>query len=105
MNYQRVTEQVLRTRVLVLEHSIGRFLTDGDRDRLARAYSNEWVQPIGETDMKDPFKNLRKAAVLREQAQHEWEQEIHAARAAGFSLRAIADIAGVSHDTIWRTVK
>ena len=55
--------------------------------------------------MTDPFKNLRKAAILRENAQNEWEQEILAAHQAGFSLRAIAEIAGVSHDTIWRTVK
>ena len=43
-------EQVLRTRVMHLEYAIGRFLKDGDRDRLARAYSNEWVQPIGGQD-------------------------------------------------------
>lgn len=41
-------EQVLRTRVMVLERAIKRFLDEGDRDRLAWAYSNEWVQPLGE---------------------------------------------------------
>ena len=39
--------QRLRTRVLHLEYAIGRFFTDGDVERLRRAYSNEWVQPIG----------------------------------------------------------
>ena len=43
-------EQILITRVMVLERAIKRFLDEGDRDRLARAYSNEWVQPIGEQD-------------------------------------------------------
>ena len=42
--------QKLRTRVLLLEAAIKRFLDDGDLDRLRRAYSNEWVQPIGETN-------------------------------------------------------
>jgi len=46
----RLREQQMRTRVMVLEHAIKRFLSDGDRDRLARAYSNEWVRPIGEHD-------------------------------------------------------
>ena len=43
-------EQALRTRVIHLEYAIGRFLKDGDRDRLANAYSNEWVGPLGEAD-------------------------------------------------------
>jgi len=43
-------EQALRTRLMHLEYVVGRFLKDGDRDRLARAYSNEWVQPIGDED-------------------------------------------------------
>ena len=55
--------------------------------------------------MKDPFEQLRRAASQREKAERVWEQEVMAARHAGFSLRAIADVAGVSHDTIWRTVK
>jgi len=41
--------QKLRTRVLHLEYAIQRFFDDGDMDRLRHAYSNEWVQPIGET--------------------------------------------------------
>ena len=43
-------EQILITRVMVLERAIKRFLDEGDRDRLARVYSNEWVQPLGEQD-------------------------------------------------------
>ena len=46
----RLREQSLRTRVMHLEHAIKRFLDEGDRDRLARAYSNEWVKPLGEND-------------------------------------------------------
>ena len=55
--------------------------------------------------MSDPFEGLRKAAKKREQAKHEWEQEVKAAHAAGFSLRAVAEAAGVSHDTIWKQVR
>ena len=43
-------EQSLRTRLMFLEFAVARFLRDGDRDRLARAYSNEWVEPLGEAD-------------------------------------------------------
>jgi hypothetical protein len=105
MTIANLREQTLRTRVMFLEYAINRYLHDGDRDRLARAYSNEWVQPLQETDMTDPFSKLRKAAREREKAHHEWQQEVKAAHAAGFSLRAVAEIAGVSHDTVWRTVK
>jgi hypothetical protein len=44
-------EQMLRTRVMHLEHAIGRFLTDGDTARLERAYSNEWAQPLGDENV------------------------------------------------------
>jgi len=43
-------EQALRTRLMHLEYAVGRFLRDGDRDRLANAYSNEWAGPLGEND-------------------------------------------------------
>ena len=46
----RIREQGLRTRVMVLEHAIKQFLDSGDVDALSRAYSNEWVKPIGEND-------------------------------------------------------
>ena len=97
--------QKLRTRVLHLEYAINRYLNDGNRELLQTAYSNEWVQPLQESDMTDPFSKLRTAARERERAHHEWQQEVKAAHAAGFSLRAVAEIAGVSHDTVWRTVK
>jgi hypothetical protein len=35
---------------MFLEHAIAGYLTDGDRGKLERAYSNEWVQPLGEND-------------------------------------------------------
>ena len=46
----QLKEQNLRTRVMVLEHAIRQFLDGGDVDRLRNAYSNDWVQPIGEND-------------------------------------------------------
>jgi IS30 family transposase len=55
--------------------------------------------------MNDPFTNIRTLATKREQVQHEWNNEIRALHAAGYSLRAIADVAGVSHDTIWKRVR
>ena len=55
--------------------------------------------------MSDPFAALRKATLAREHAEYEWLQEIHALRALGFSTRAIASVAGVSHDAIWRRVR
>jgi lambda repressor-like predicted transcriptional regulator len=55
--------------------------------------------------MSDPFVELRIAARQREASQDMWELEVRAARAAGFSLRAIAEAAGVSHDTVWRVVR
>lgn len=53
-------------------------------------------------EMPDPFEGLRRAAANREHAEDVWRSEVLAARAAGFSLRAIAEAAGVSHDTVWR---
>jgi hypothetical protein len=97
-------EQQLRTRVMILEYAIGQHLS-GNEGLLERVYSNEWTQPIEETDMSDPFAGLRQAARVREEAKYEWEKEVRAAHAAGFSLRAVAEAAGVSHDTIWRAVK
>ena len=41
-------EQALRTRVLYLEDAMRRFLNTGDRTVIERAYSNEWVQPLGD---------------------------------------------------------
>ncbi len=47
---QRLREQMLRTRVMHLEHAIDRYLRDGDKGRLSTAYSNEWVKPLGGSD-------------------------------------------------------
>ena len=44
----RLREQMLRTRVMLLERAIGDFLSDGDREKLARRYKNEWVRPLGD---------------------------------------------------------
>lgn len=52
--------------------------------------------------MSDPFNRLRELARARDKATHEWVKEIRALRALGFSVRAIAEAAGVSHDTVWR---
>ena len=101
----QIREQGLRTRVMHLEYAIERYLDDGDRARLKNAYSNEWVQPIKEGSMSDPFSTIRELAAQREQVKHEWSQEVKALHAAGYSLRTIADAAGVSHDTIWKRVR
>jgi IS30 family transposase len=52
--------------------------------------------------MSDPFEKIRRLADEREQADESWRQEVRALRAAGFSTRAIAEVAGVSHDTVWK---
>jgi hypothetical protein len=55
--------------------------------------------------MSDPFATVRELAAQREMLQHEWTTEVKALHALGFSLRAIADAAGVSHDSVWRRVR
>ena len=52
--------------------------------------------------MQDPFKKIRKLTDGREQADWQWRTEVLNLRAAGFSTRAIAQVAGVSHDTVWK---
>ena len=56
LNYLK--EQALRTRLMFLEFAVARFLQDGDRDRLARAYSNEWELP----ELSDDARPYRQAA-------------------------------------------
>ena len=51
---------------------------------------------------EDPFGKIRTLTMKREKAQDEWRFEVLNLKAAGFSTRAIADVAGVSHDTVWR---
>lgn len=55
--------------------------------------------------MTDPFAPLRRTTAAREHAEYEWNREIIALHALGFSTRAIAEVAGVSHDSIWRRVR
>jgi len=52
--------------------------------------------------MTDPFAKIRTLTMKREQVQDEWRSEVLNLRAAGYSTRAIAQVAGVSHDTIWK---
>jgi transposase-like protein len=52
--------------------------------------------------MTDPFKTMRAATAKRNNAEQEWESEMRALRAAGYSVRTIAEVAGVSHDTVWK---
>lgn len=100
----KLKEQSLRTRVMFLEWSIHDYLNTGDQDKLARTLSNDWMHTIGDM-MSDPFTTIRLLAKKREDVQHDWSQEVKALHAAGYSLRTIADVAGVSHDTVWRKVK
>ena len=52
--------------------------------------------------MDDPFAVIKRLSDEREQADWAWRCEVMNLRAAGFSTRAIAQVAGVSHDTVWR---
>lgn len=52
--------------------------------------------------MEDPFKSLRALVTKRRNASDEFWREVSALRAAGYSLRTIADVAQMSHNTIYR---
>lgn len=55
--------------------------------------------------MNDPFETLRNLSSSHRQAHAEFWSEIRALRAAGYSYRAIADVAGMSHNTVYRQLK
>lgn len=52
--------------------------------------------------MEDPFGKIRLLTSKREAAMDAWREEVRYLKACGYSTRAIADVAGVSHDTIWK---
>jgi len=52
--------------------------------------------------MTDPFNKIRTLTIKREQVQDDWRFEVLNLKAAGYSTRAIAQVAGVSHDTVWK---
>ena len=101
MNTNYLKEQELRTRVHYLEWAASHALKTGDQGPLQRAMSNEWTRTIGEA-MEDPFATIRMLSHKRQQLTYDWVQEMKALRAAGYSVRAIAEVAGVSHDTVWK---
>jgi lambda repressor-like predicted transcriptional regulator len=53
-------------------------------------------------EVSDPFEKMRRLSQARRDTDLAWEAEVRELRAAGFSLRTIAQVAGVSHDTIWK---
>jgi len=52
--------------------------------------------------MTDPFEKIRALTMKRENASEAWREEVRYLKWCGFSTRAIAKVAGVSHDTIWK---
>jgi len=52
--------------------------------------------------MSDPFAEVRRLADLKTVHADLLRDEVRALRAAGYSVRTIAQAANVSHDTAWR---
>jgi len=50
----------------------------------------------------DPFADLRRFADLKTVSADQLRDEVRALRAAGYSVRAIAQAANVAPDTAWR---
>jgi lambda repressor-like predicted transcriptional regulator len=55
--------------------------------------------------MSDPFSRIRQLTSDRSRSDWAWREEIAQLRAAGYSTRAIAQVAGVSHDTVWKVAR
>lgn len=55
--------------------------------------------------MTDPFDKIRLLTLRRESASDNWREELLLLRAAGWSTRAIAEVAGVSHETVWKATR
>ena len=53
----------------------------------------------------DEFARLREFTKMKQQIQRQWESEIVALREQGYSTRALADPAGVSHMTVWELTR
>ena len=104
MHPNYLKDQQLRTRLFQMELAAHVYLTQGDDQQLRKAMSNNWMHTIGEA-MSDPFATIRLLAHRRDEIKHEWSEEVKALHAAGFSLRTIAEAAGVSHDTVWKRVR
>lgn len=78
---------------------------EGAPEEGRRLDEDEGVQGRGgpkEQPVSDPFENIRALTDRREEADWAWRCEVMNLRAAGYSTRAIAQVAGVSHDTIWK---
>ena len=55
--------------------------------------------------MVDEFETLRELARRKQAAQVAWESELVRLRRAGWSTRALAAPAGVSHMTVWELTR
>lgn len=64
-----------------------------------------WIEREGENEMRDPFEKIRRLTLRKEGAFEDWYEELRLLRAAGYSVRAIAEVAGVSHDTVWKATR
>ena len=56
-------------------------------------------------ESQDEFGRLREFTALKNTVQRQWENEIIWLRRQGYSTRALADPAGVSHMTVWELTR